>query len=1189
METKKKNWLITACLLCLFMLLAGGAGAQNNPGDFQVDNGVLIRYTGPGGFVEIPNDMGITTIGDMVFYNNPSIMSVSIPEGVTTIGYRAFNRCFSLNNVFFPFSLQYIGDEAFDFCYSLIGMIIPDNVVSIGASAFSFCFGLRNIAIPYSVKTIGNNAFWNCMYIETVSISSSVENIGLGAFGACFELREINVDPYNQYYSSEGGVLYDKHKTILYCHPPRKYYDPFMPLFSVPNSVKTIEHDAFSNSWFLKSVYIPNSVDFIGSNSFMQCHFLTEIVVEEGNRNYLSEEGVLYDKNKQWLIVYPNQKSSISFSVPNSVEIISNIEYCYNLESVYIPASVMSIDGLNGSKFGHCYSLKNIDVSAYNSFFSSDHGVLYNKEQTVLYCHPSQKESDFFIIPNSVESIDVYAFGHCSLLTSIIIPNSVKEFNYGSFYRCNNLTSLMIPNSVDKISTGAFDFCDNLKDIYVHRIIPLPMDSWISLNSFNRSACTLHVPVGTKGAYKNAHYWKDFGFIIDDIEFNPVTGVLLDRTNIEMYPKNTEQLIATVSPEAASYKNLIWSSNTPRVAIVSDAGLVTARSKGTATITVTTEDGGFTASCIVTVLSPNFIWEGTISDDWNDDENWLGGEKPTATSVVEIPTPSESMNYFPVLNSPVTISEIYFEPGAQLGGQHHLTGKAFIQYDLRKRDSWQMFSMPLGEAFPGDFTFGGYPLTWVRTFKAVTKDNVTTGGWETAQQSTKPFSFGDGFVLWLDSDKSATQKGLKLLEGIHEIPFFHHHEGDLDDRQWYGKIHQTHEYYSYYTRSTFYNITSIGENEYQRNWNESYVIFRDLAKAYRLAGDNFSKPYTFAGGFALIGNPYMAALDFVALTEENKNVIKPFYYVWTDAGSGNGSGGYQTFSPEEGLPAGLISGDNSDGRLIAPLQGFIVAKPEGATSDAFTLLFKEESMTAVNKDAVLRSSANNTDRLDIVARNPVAGVRTFIAKRENGQTTFGNSDARKMINSISDIPEVYTLKTYKNDMIGVAINIINSDDLLIPIGLATSYAGNITLTFSGMDNYNANLSLFDAESGRTIDLTGLASYEYTFNYTPKTVKNESTACENRFFIRISKSTTGLQETLAGKVNVFESNGLIQVISNASSPIKEVEVYDLQGALIYKEIAINAISHTIGKYLPSGMYVVKVISEKGVDNVKVVKR
>jgi len=73
------------------------------------------------------------------------------------------------------------------------------------------------------------------------------------------------------------------------------------------------------------------------------------------------------------------------------------------------------------------------------------------------------------------------------------------------------------------------------------------------------------------------------------------------------------------------------------------------------------------------------------------------------------------------------------------------------------------------------------------------------------------------------------------------------------------------------------------------------------------------------------------------------------------------------------------------------------------------------------------------------------------------------------------------------------------------------------------------------------------------------------------------------------VNVFESNGLIQVISNASSPIKEVEVYDLQGALIYKEIAINAISHTIGKYLPSGMYVVKVISEKGVDNVKVVKR
>lgn len=79
------------------------------------------------------------------------------------------------------------------------------------------------------------------------------------------------------------------------------------------------------------------------------------------------------------------------------------------------------------------------------------------------------------------------------------------------------------------------------------------------------------------------------------------------------------------------------------------------------------------------------------------------------------------------------------------------------------------------------------------------------------------------------------------------------------------------------------------------------------------------------------------------------------------------------------------------------------------------------------------------------------------------------------------------------------------------------------------------------------------------------------------------------EIIAEKVNVYESNYHIWVVSGASNPIKELTVYNLQGVIIYKKSSINAISHTIDKNLPVGAYIVKVILEKNIDIFKVIMR
>ena len=81
----------------------------------------------------------------------------------------------------------------------------------------------------------------------------------------------------------------------------------------------------------------------------------------------------------------------------------------------------------------------------------------------------------------------------------------------------------------------------------------------------------------------------------------PVTGVTLNMETLTLGVTGTITLIATVQPDSASNKNVIWTSSNSNIATVTDNGTVTAKAVGTSTITVKTEDGDFTKNCIVTV------------------------------------------------------------------------------------------------------------------------------------------------------------------------------------------------------------------------------------------------------------------------------------------------------------------------------------------------------------------------------------------------------------------------------------------------------------------------------------------------------------------------------------------------------------------------------------------------------------
>ncbi len=443
--------------------------------------------------ITIPNS--VTEIGERAFYGCTSLTSITIPNSVTSIGISAFLECTSLTRITIPNSVTSIGDCAFYKCTSLKSIAIPNSVTEIGEQAFSGCTSLTSITIPDSVTSIGGSAFSGCSILTSITIPNSVTYISQYAFSGCESLKSITIPDS---VTSIGKYAFSGCASLT--------------SITIPNSVTEIGERAFSDCTSLTSITIPDSVTEIGSYAFNNCTSLTAINVATANQNYVSANGVLYNKDKTTLICYPagkkdksykiiNSASSIgesafcgcdnltSVTIPDSVKIIGYRAFsgCTSLASVTIPNSVTrigswtfngcasltsitiqgSVTKIGEGVFSGCTSLTAINVAAANQNYVSVNGVLYNKDKTAILCYPAGKKDKSYTIIDGVISVDVCAFENCINLTDITIPNSVMSIGGSAFRYCSNLTSITIPNSVTQIENYAFSGCISLTNVTI--------------------------------------------------------------------------------------------------------------------------------------------------------------------------------------------------------------------------------------------------------------------------------------------------------------------------------------------------------------------------------------------------------------------------------------------------------------------------------------------------------------------------------------------------------------------------------------------------------------------------------------------------------------------------------------------------------------------------------------------------
>jgi uncharacterized repeat protein (TIGR02543 family) len=257
--------------------------------------------------------------------------------------------------------------------------VVPVGVTAIGNSAFQNSEILLTVSLPASLISIEDYAFYNTSALASVTIPASVTSIGNEAFNDARSLSSITIPP----------------------------------------SVTSIGNRAFSGTTSLTNVAIPASVTSIGYGPFAGATSLASISVHSGNSNYLSRDGVLFNKSGTELIQFPAGKAGVHFTIPTGVTIIREMAFsgANMLVSVSIPATVTAIQS---GAFSRATSLTSITI------------------------------------PTGVSSIASWTFSGATSLTSVLIPSTVTSIGEGAFNEVASLESITIPASVTLIDY-AFD------------------------------------------------------------------------------------------------------------------------------------------------------------------------------------------------------------------------------------------------------------------------------------------------------------------------------------------------------------------------------------------------------------------------------------------------------------------------------------------------------------------------------------------------------------------------------------------------------------------------------------------------------------------------------------------------------------------------------------------------------------
>lgn len=458
----------------------------------------------------------VEEIGFCAFLDNSKIKRIKMNEGLKKIGIASFERCTNLRSVELNSGLKTIEYSAFWGCSSIVEMKIPNSVEYLGSNCFTDCVNLKNISFETSnVTELEYDMFENCSSLKKIILPEKTDEYNLGCFDGCDSLEWVEISADNEYFTTEDGVLYDKNKTKVLFFPFGKNRD----MYVIPEGVIEIDQYSIPEIAYLK---IPASLSIIKNGLYVTDGF----IVDENNMTFCSDNGILFNKDKTELLLYPNKRKDNYYKIPDYVNKLGEGAFfdCNHLIEVEIPLSVTHIEE---SCFESCDSLK--EVVLHDS-------VSYMGSYTFMNCISLEKVR----IPKKCDKIpDWFVFG-CHNLKELIVHEDVVSFGHSMAEHCYSLTEIVMPEKLKFIGDYILWECTNLKKIISFAKNPPPL-SMYALQGLYGVDYKVYVPFEAVEDYRNDDYWRYrdiYGFyVIDAVSENGTVeggGYFLPDTTITL-------------------------------------------------------------------------------------------------------------------------------------------------------------------------------------------------------------------------------------------------------------------------------------------------------------------------------------------------------------------------------------------------------------------------------------------------------------------------------------------------------------------------------------------------------------------------------------------------------------------------------------------------------------------------------
>lgn len=332
-------------------------------------------------------------LGDNVTYTlNPV-------TGVLTVSGTGATDNYSVNDTY--------GDSPLYGNKDIKKIVIESGVTNIGNSVFAAC-GVEEVTFSDTVKTIGWSVFHDCTALKQVNLSASVNSIDANAFYGCPALEKFTVPDDSETYKSVDGILFTKDGKTLYKYPGGKE----ATAYTVPETVETVYHSAFSDSKKLVSIDFENDDTAISNDAFKYCTALENISLPKNltcinaylffDCSSLKEISIPAGVTEIGIYAFANATSLEFVTIPNGVNVIAGRAFwkCSSLKGVLIPSSVNTIesDAFDGATaLTDVYYFGTAENWESNVYISSGNDSLTNAN--IIFNH-THSVSNYVVVKN---------------------------------------------------------------------------------------------------------------------------------------------------------------------------------------------------------------------------------------------------------------------------------------------------------------------------------------------------------------------------------------------------------------------------------------------------------------------------------------------------------------------------------------------------------------------------------------------------------------------------------------------------------------------------------------------------------------------------------------------------------------------------------------------------------------------